>query len=50
VYARAIGAVAAIKISAAKAAKLRFFIGILHLSSGEMSGFDIAMYEPQHHR
>jgi hypothetical protein len=32
------GATAADRLRAAKAARIRFFIGILHLQSGEMSG------------
>jgi hypothetical protein len=38
----ATGTTAALKLRAAKAARIRFFIGILHLWSGEMSGFDEA--------
>jgi hypothetical protein len=34
------GTTAALRLRAAKAARIRFFIGILHLQSGEMSGFD----------
>jgi hypothetical protein len=31
---------AELRLKAANAASIRFFIGILHLQSGEMSGFD----------
>jgi hypothetical protein len=40
VAAFASGATAAERLRAAKAARIRFFIGILHLWSGEMSGFN----------
>ena len=40
VAALARGAIAADRLRAAKAARIRFFIEILHLGSGEMSGFD----------
>ena len=34
------GAIAAVRLRAVKAARMIFFIGILHLRSGGMSGFD----------
>jgi hypothetical protein len=34
------GAIAAVRLRAVKAARIIFFIGILHLWSGGMSGFD----------
>jgi hypothetical protein len=34
------GAIAAVRLRAVKAARIIFFIGILHLLSGGMSGFD----------
>ena len=39
VAALAIGAMAAVKLRAVKAARIIFFIGSLHLMSGDMSGF-----------
>jgi hypothetical protein len=36
----ATGAMAAVRLRAAMAARIMFFIGVLHLLSGEMSGFD----------
>jgi hypothetical protein len=40
VLALAICAVAAVRLRAAKAARIKDFIGILHLPPGDMSGFD----------
>jgi hypothetical protein len=38
-WAFATGTTAAVRLRAAKAARMKFFIGTLHLQSGEMSGF-----------
>jgi hypothetical protein len=46
VAALASGATAAVRLRAAKAARIIFFIGILHLWSGGMSGFDAAVDGP----
>jgi hypothetical protein len=46
VAALASGAMAADRVRAAKAARIRFFILILHLWSGGMSGFDGAVNGP----
>jgi nucleoside permease NupC len=45
----ATGAMAAARLRAAKAARIMFFIGILHLLSGGMSGFDGWVDGPLHH-
>jgi hypothetical protein len=43
VAALAIGATAAVRLRAVKAARIIFFIGSLHLMSGDMSGFSGAI-------
>jgi hypothetical protein len=48
VAAFATGTTAALRLKAAKAARMRFFIGTLHLQSGGMSGFDGELDGPPH--
>jgi hypothetical protein len=46
----AAGTMAAVRLRAAMATRIRFFIGILHLLSGGMSGFDGLVHGPVHRR
>jgi hypothetical protein len=44
------GTTAALRLRAANAARIRFFIGSLHLGSGGMSGFDGPIHGPMQPR